>query len=100
MAWRVVHKDQVHTPCSALACSIHSAAPPPPQVMRAEGKLRAWRDELYPVTHAFHSPPCFLVERAAATALGIKNYGGLLRLAAGRVGPGGEGGGWLMGGGV
>ena len=34
-----------------------------------------WRDELYPVTAAFDSPPALLLERAAAPFFGIRAYG-------------------------
>ncbi|GIL75642.1 hypothetical protein Vretimale_15195 [Volvox reticuliferus] len=45
------------------------------QVLRTEGFITGWRDELYPVVAAFDDLPLLLVERAAATHLGIKAYG-------------------------
>ncbi|KAK9854499.1 hypothetical protein WJX84_007700 [Apatococcus fuscideae] len=36
---------------------------------------QGWRNELYPVSESFHEGPLLLVERAAATYLGIKAYG-------------------------
>ncbi|GLI61827.1 hypothetical protein VaNZ11_004268 [Volvox africanus] len=45
------------------------------QVLRTEGFITGWRDELYPVVAAFNDLPLLLVERAAATHLGIKAYG-------------------------
>lgn len=43
--------------------------------LRESGVIRGWRDELYPVTQAFHLPPIALVERAATPHLGITSYG-------------------------
>ena len=40
--------------------------------LRQAGKITGWRDELYPVTHAFEAPPAALIERAAAPYFGIK----------------------------
>ncbi|PNH06646.1 Nudix hydrolase 24, chloroplastic [Tetrabaena socialis] len=55
--------------------------------LRAEGHISGWRDELYPVVPSFQHPPLLLVERAAATHLGIKAYGihvnGFVRQAGG-----------------
>ncbi|GLC35517.1 hypothetical protein PLESTB_000199000 [Pleodorina starrii] len=45
------------------------------QVLRSEGFITGWRDELYPVVASFAESPLLLVERAAATHLGIKAYG-------------------------
>lgn len=43
--------------------------------LRSEGYITGWRDELYPVVSSFYDQPVMLVERAAATHLGIKAYG-------------------------
>lgn len=43
--------------------------------LRESGVIQGWRDELYPVTQSFHSPPLALVERAAVAHLGITAYG-------------------------
>ena len=40
--------------------------------LRQAGAIEGWRDELYPVTESFNEQPLLLVERAAATYLGIK----------------------------
>ncbi|EFJ50265.1 hypothetical protein VOLCADRAFT_58621 [Volvox carteri f. nagariensis] len=44
-------------------------------VLRKESFITGWRDELYPVVASFDDTPLLLVERAAATHLGIKAYG-------------------------
>jgi len=43
--------------------------------LRDKGVITGWRDELFPVVQSFSSEPLLLVERAAATQLGIKAYG-------------------------
>ncbi|KAL7531471.1 hypothetical protein ACHAXR_004061 [Thalassiosira sp. AJA248-18] len=40
-----------------------------------EGYITGWRDELYPVAESFDSAPLFLIERAAASLLGVLEYG-------------------------
>lgn len=40
--------------------------------LRDAGAIKGWRDELYPVTDAFHIPPLALIERAATAYFGIK----------------------------
>ena len=45
------------------------------QQLYDEGYITGWRDELYPVSTSFHSPPLFLIERAASSLLGILEYG-------------------------
>ena len=40
--------------------------------LRQAGTITGWRDELYPVTHAFDAPPAALIERAAAPYFGVK----------------------------
>jgi 8-oxo-dGTP pyrophosphatase MutT (NUDIX family) len=51
--------------------------------LKSQGVVTGWRDELYPVSEAFHSPPVFLMERAAVSLLGVLEYGvhinGILR---------------------
>jgi len=43
--------------------------------LREAGIIKGWRDELYPVTRAFHDAPLAVIERAAAPHFGIKSYG-------------------------
>ena len=43
--------------------------------LRSQGVITGWRDELFPVSDSFYSPPLFLIERAAANMLGILEYG-------------------------
>lgn len=45
------------------------------EVLRQEGLIEGWRNELYPAVQAFHDEPAFLMERAAAPHFGIKAYG-------------------------
>jgi hypothetical protein len=45
------------------------------QRLREDGMLKDWRDEIYPVGTAFHAPPLFEMERAAAVAFGVRSYG-------------------------
>ena len=45
------------------------------QQLYDEGYISGWRDELYPVSTSFDSPPLFLIERAASSLLGILEYG-------------------------
>eukprot|EP00581_Thalassiosira_minuscula_P009537 CAMPEP_0183708460 /NCGR_PEP_ID=MMETSP0737-20130205/4785_1 /TAXON_ID=385413 /ORGANISM="Thalassiosira miniscula, Strain CCMP1093" /LENGTH=396 /DNA_ID=CAMNT_0025936353 /DNA_START=1 /DNA_END=1191 /DNA_ORIENTATION=- len=45
------------------------------ETLRDSGYISGWRDELYPVAESFGSPPVFLVERAAASLLGVLEYG-------------------------
>ena len=45
------------------------------QRLHESGYITGWRDELYPVSETFDSPPFFLVERAAASLLGVMEYG-------------------------
>lgn len=40
--------------------------------LREAGIIKGWRDELYPVTRAFHDAPLAVIERAAAPHFGIK----------------------------
>lgn len=54
--------------------------------LRDDGIIKGWRDELYPVAESFYSSPLFLMERAAVTVLGVREYGihinGLVKGAA------------------
>jgi len=45
------------------------------RVLRAEGLVRHWRDERYPVAPAFGQAPLFAMERAAVPLLGVSAYG-------------------------
>lgn len=40
--------------------------------LQEAGIITGWRNELYPVTHAFGAPPAALIERAAAPYFGVK----------------------------
>ena len=44
-------------------------------VLRDDGVLTGWRNELYPVVDSFGSAPAFLVERAVAARLGVRAFG-------------------------
>lgn len=66
--WRcVVSSIRVCLPPRTLAAHAAGAT----SSLREFGVIDGWRDELYPVTQSFHSPPLALVERAAAAHLGI-----------------------------
>lgn len=43
--------------------------------LRDDGVITGWRGELLAVSPSFHSPPSFLLERAAAPLFGVKAYG-------------------------
>ncbi len=43
--------------------------------LRDRGVITGWRDELYGLTSGFYEPPVLLVERAAASFLGMLQYG-------------------------
>ena len=45
------------------------------ELLREEGYVTGWRDELYPVAERFDDAPVFLIERAAASLLGVMEYG-------------------------
>ena len=45
------------------------------QALRDAGIVTGWRDEAYPVSSAFGTPPLCTVERAAAPLLGVRAYG-------------------------
>lgn len=45
------------------------------QALRQQGMFSGWRNELYPVTTAFHHEPALLLERAAAPSFGVRAYG-------------------------
>uniref|UniRef100_A0A7R9YDZ4 Nudix hydrolase domain-containing protein n=1 Tax=Pinguiococcus pyrenoidosus TaxID=172671 RepID=A0A7R9YDZ4_9STRA len=44
-------------------------------VLREEGLVKGWRDELVVVTEAFDAPPAFLIERACLPIIGARGYG-------------------------
>mmetsp|Transcript_19625 Transcript_19625/g.37472 ORF Transcript_19625/g.37472 Transcript_19625/m.37472 type:complete len:350 (-) Transcript_19625:257-1306(-) len=58
-------------------------------ILRQEGVISGWRNELYPVMDRFGDEPAFLVERAAAASFGVKTYGvhvnGYVELSDGSV---------------
>lgn len=43
--------------------------------LKRTGIVTGWRDELYPISDSFYSPPVFLMERAATALLGVLEYG-------------------------
>lgn len=45
------------------------------QELQRQGVVTGWRDELFPVSESFYSPPVFLMERAAVSLLGVLEYG-------------------------
>jgi hypothetical protein len=45
------------------------------RVLRDEGHIDGWRDELYPVNRGWSEPPFFLIERAAIPCFGVRGYG-------------------------
>ena len=45
------------------------------KVLKEQGIIDGWRDEVYPVLTCFHSVPVLLMERAASVFFGIKAYG-------------------------
>ena len=45
------------------------------QIMRNDGVISGWRDELYPVGTAFNKTPLFEIERAAVPLFGVPGYG-------------------------
>lgn len=47
----------------------------PLRTLAEEGQIEAWRDEPYPVTPDWHTPPVMRVERAACPHLGIRAFG-------------------------
>jgi len=43
--------------------------------MRQEGRIKGWRDELFPVAESYGAAPLFDLERAAVPLFGVKAYG-------------------------
>jgi 8-oxo-dGTP pyrophosphatase MutT (NUDIX family) len=43
--------------------------------LRHNGIVTGWRDETYPISDSFYSPPLFHMERAAVSLLGVLEYG-------------------------
>ncbi len=68
-----------------LAASLNAGAVPADErtravaevlaVMRDEGHIDGWRDELYPVNRRWSEPALLLIERAAVPWLGVRGYG-------------------------
>jgi len=75
------------TPCTSptvLTLSKHAGTTPESRThavaqamefLREQGVVKGWRDEMYPVTDSFYSEPTFVIERAAASLLGVVEYG-------------------------
>lgn len=57
------------------ATSRSNAVAPVLARLNKRGVIDGWRDELFPVNSSYGEPPVFLVERAAASLLGIRAYG-------------------------
>ena len=57
------------------ATSRSAAVAPVLARLRDRGVIDGWRDELFPVNSRYGEPPALLVERAAASLLGIRAYG-------------------------
>jgi len=47
----------------------------PLRELTKENYIEAWRDEMYPVTADWHTPPSMQIERAACPYFGIRAYG-------------------------
>jgi 8-oxo-dGTP pyrophosphatase MutT (NUDIX family) len=81
-AARLARFDAFHLERAAIAldarlatCEARSAAMAAvTQMLRAEGALPAWRDELFAVTPAFGLPPLLLIERGAARYFGVRTW--------------------------
>jgi 8-oxo-dGTP pyrophosphatase MutT (NUDIX family) len=43
--------------------------------LRSSGVISGWRNELFPISDSFYSPPKFLMERAAVDTIGALDYG-------------------------
>ena len=57
------------------ATSRSNAVAPVLARLNKRGVIDGWRDELFPVNSRYGEPPALLVERAAASLLGIRAYG-------------------------
>ncbi|MGE5089990.1 MAG: DUF4743 domain-containing protein [Candidatus Levyibacteriota bacterium] len=56
------------------ACTRSAAIAEVARELAREGRLSAWRDELFAVSEEFGAPPAFVVERAAARYFGIRTW--------------------------
>jgi 8-oxo-dGTP pyrophosphatase MutT (NUDIX family) len=56
------------------ACTRSAAIVDVARALAREGRLSAWRDELFAVSEAFGAPPAFVIERAAARYFGIRTW--------------------------
>ena len=82
-AWPEVFRAQPGALC--MAPELDAAHVPEPRrseaiaqvcaALREQGVITGWRDERYPVTRAWGTPPLALIERAAAAFFGITAYG-------------------------
>ena len=52
-----------------------NAVKTPLRELTKENYIEAWRDEMYPVTADWHTPPAMQIERAACPYFGIRAYG-------------------------
>ncbi len=43
--------------------------------LHANGFIKGWRNELYPISTSFYNPPIIEIERAAAPLFGVKSFG-------------------------
>lgn len=63
--------DSAHVPQSERTRAVGGVL----QVLRDEGCIDGWRDELYPVNRGWSEAPFLLVERAAIPLFGVRGYG-------------------------
>lgn len=63
--------DAAHVPAPRRSEAIAQVC----AALRQQGVITGWRDECYPVTRAWGTPPLALLERAAAAFFGITAYG-------------------------
>jgi len=74
-AFRVAQDSVALSPDLSDFESRSRAIDAPLRTLAEEGQIEAWRDEPYPVTPDWHTPPVMRVERAACPRLGIRAFG-------------------------
>ena len=68
-------KDEDDDGTIDIAASRTAAVGAVMEQLRQNGFVKGWRNELYPVSYSFYEPAVFMVERAAASLLGVLEYG-------------------------
>jgi 8-oxo-dGTP pyrophosphatase MutT (NUDIX family) len=63
--------DAPHTPAAQRSAALAQVC----AELHRDGTIAGWRDELYPVTARWSSPPLLLLERAAVPLFGVTAYG-------------------------